>query len=178
MSGLQGRTALVTGAASPRGMGRAIVETLAAQGACVAASDIARPEPDPVMEALGYQYGAKQGLEETVAAARERGAEAEAICADVASPEDVEALVAQTVARFGGVDILVNVAGGSWGSNRVGGYDPEQWLRTVRVNLYGPFLTTRFSLPHMEKAGKGVIINIASVAAIRTHEMLSAYAER
>jgi 3-oxoacyl-[acyl-carrier protein] reductase len=156
-------------------MGRAIVEALAAAGADIVASDIAQADPDPLMEMLEYRYGAGAGLEETVKAAEALGVRALGVTADVTRPEEVEALVARTVEAFGRVDILVNVAGGSWGSNRVADYDPEQWLKTVRVNLFGVFLTTRQCLPHMERQGGGAIVNIASVAAIRAHEMISAY---
>ncbi len=175
MSELEGRTAIVTGAGSPRGMGRAIVETLAAQGANIVASDMAQGDPDMVMEALGYRYGAGEGLEESVAAAKALGVQAEAVCADVTQAEQVEALAAKAKEFFGRIDILVNVAGGSWGSNRVADYEPEAWLKTLHVNLFGTFLTTKYCLPHLEANKCGSIVNIASIAASRAHEMLSAY---
>lgn len=175
MKSLTNKVALVTGAGSPRGMGRAIVEALAAQGANMIVSDIAQGDPDPLMEMLGYRYGAGQGLDEAVAAAEAVGAHAAACTADVTQAEQVEALVAFAMQSMGRIDILVNVAGGSWGTNRVADYDPDQWLKTVRVNLFGPFLTTKYCLPHMEAQGGGSIVNIASIAAVRSHEMLSAY---
>ncbi len=175
MKELEGRVAIVTGAGSPRGMGRAIVEALAREGAAIVASDVAAVEPDPIMEMTGYAYGADQGLDQTLDAAQGLGVPAIAVRADVTSPEDVERLVAEAVKAFGRLDILVNVAGGSWGSNRVGDYEPDQWLKTIRVNLFGAFLTTKFCLPHFEAQGKGAIVNIASVAAIRAHDMVSAY---
>lgn len=172
---LEGRVALVTGAGSPRGMGRAIVEALAARGANIVASDIAEAHPDPLMEMMQYQYGASQGLEETVAAAKAHGVSAIAATGDVTQPADMEAVVQAAIDTFKRVDILVNVAGGSWGSNRVGDYDPEQWLKTLHINLFGTFLTTKFCLPHFEAQGKGAIVNIASIAASRAHQMISAY---
>lgn len=175
MKELEGRVAIVTGAGSPRGIGRAIVEALAAEGAQIAASDIAQADPDTLQQMFGYQYGAAQGLDATVEAAKAHGVEAIGVLANVADPADVEALVKAAAERFGRIDMLVNVAGGSWGTNRVGDYDPDQWLRTVQVNLFGTFLTTKYVLPHMEAQGAGAIVNIASVAAIRAHEMMSAY---
>lgn len=174
MNELEGRVAVVTGAGSPRGIGRAVVEALARQGANIVATDVATPEPDVIMQALGYEYGASQGLNDTADAARKLGADALAVCADVTSPADVEAMVNAAKDRFGHVDVLVNVAGGSWGSNRVGDYEPDMWLKTLHVNLYGTFLTTKYCLPLLEVQG-GVIVNIASIAALRSHDMVSAY---
>lgn len=174
MKELEGQVAIVTGAGSPRGMGRAICETLAGMGARIAASDLGNPEPDPVQQALGYAYGAGQGLDETVETAKSLGVDAIGIRADVTSPEEVESLVAQTVDALGRLDIVVNVAGGTWGSNTVQDYDPAHWLNTIKVNLFGTFLTTKFAVPRFE-AGGGCIINIASIAAERSLEMASAY---
>ena len=170
-----GKVALVTGAGSPRGMGRAIVEALARGGARIVASDVATARPDVLQEIMGYKYGADQGLDDTVAAARQLGVEAMAIRADVTLPDEVEALVNGAVKAFGRLDILVNVAGGSWGSNRVSDYEPEQWMDTIKVNLFGTFLTTRAALAAFERQGGVVIVNIASIAAARAHEMVSAY---
>lgn len=172
---LEGRVAIVTGTGSPRGMGRAIVELLAERGANIVASDVAEAAPDPLMEMMQYQYGAGVGLNETVAAAKAKGASAIGVTCDVTVPEEVEALVQATMDTFHRVDILVNVAGGSWGSNLVADYEPEQWLKTLHINLFGAFLTTKYALPHLEAAGKGAIVNIASIAAVRAHQMISAY---
>lgn len=174
-TGLAGKVAVVTGAGSPRGMGRAIVEALAAEGVHIAASDVGSPEPDPLMQMMDYRYGADEGLDATVEAAKALGVEAIGVRADVSDPEEVEALIAATASRLGGPDILVNVAGGSWGSNRTGDYDPEQWMKTVEINLFGTFLTTHYALPKMEAQGWGSIVNIGSMAAVRSHPMLSAY---
>ena len=174
MKELEGKVAIVTGAGSPKGIGRAVVEALAREGARIVATDIGKSDPDPVMEALGYDYGASRGLSETVAAAEGLGVEAAGIEADITNEEDVAALVKQTRDRFGGVDILVNVAGGAWGSNRVADYEADQWMKTVKVNLFGTFLMTRACLGIMENKG-GSIVSISSIAATRAHEMMSAY---
>jgi len=172
---LKGKCAIVTGCASPGGIGRAIVEALAVQGVNVCCSDIAAPQPDFLMEAMGYTYGAEQGLSATVDAAKSHGVHALAVTADVTDAEQVEAMVKQAHAQLGRIDILVNVAGGSWGSNRVAEYEPQEWLKTLHINLYGTFLTIKFALGYMENQGSGAIVNIASIAAERSHDMVSAY---
>ena len=174
MQELSNQVALVTGAGSPRGIGCAVVQSLAKAGAHIAATDIAAGQPDAIQQALGYRYGADQGLDATVETARAHGVEAIGITADVGDPAQVQALVQGVRDHFGRLDFLVNVAGGVWGSNRIGEYDPEQWWQTVRVNLYGVFLTTHYSLPLLEAQG-GSIVNIASIAAERSHDMLSPY---
>lgn len=174
MPELEGRAAIVTGAGNPRGIGRAVIEALAAEGANIVATDIAQSDPDPIMQVLGYDYGADLGLDNAVEAVRALGRQAVAVHADVTKPEEVQALVKEARAAFGRVAILVNVAGGSWGSNRVADYEPAQWLKTLHVNLYGAFLTAKCCLQDMEHHG-GCIVNVASVAAIRAHDMVSAY---
>jgi len=172
---LAGRTAIVTGAGSPRGMGRAIVEALAGMGANIVASDTPRPAPDPVMEALAYRYGAGEGLEQSVAAAKANGVDAIAAPGDITDAGDMKGLANAAMDAFGRIDILVNVAGGSWGSNRITDYEPEDWMKTIRTNLFGTFLATQACLQIMENQGAGAIVNIASIAGARAHEMLSAY---
>jgi len=175
MKVLENQIAIVTGAGNPRGMGRAIAEALAEAGAHVCASDVGESTPDPLMEALGYAYGAATGLDETVAAIQARGVEAVGVHCDVTDEEEVAALVEKARQSLGPPTLLVNVAGGSWGSNLVADYVPDQWLKTLQVNLFGVFLTCRAVLPHMVAEGKGAIVNIASIAAVRSHQMVSAY---
>jgi NAD(P)-dependent dehydrogenase (short-subunit alcohol dehydrogenase family) len=172
---LKGKYAIVTGCASEQGIGRAIVEALAQEGVNVCCTDIATATPDFLMEAMGYTYGGNEALEKTVAAAKAYGVNAIALTADVTKADEVEEMVKQAHAQLGRIDILVNVAGGSWGSNRVAEYDPEQWLKTLHINLFGTFLTTKFCLSYMENQGSGAIVNIASIAAERSHDMVSAY---
>jgi len=175
MEHLEDAVALVTGAGSPRGIGRAIVEQLAARGVNIVASDIATAAPDEYMLETGYRYGADMGLDETVAAAKKLGVSAIGLRCDITSPGDVDILVEEAMQVFKRIDILVNVAGGSWGSNRIGDYAPELWLKTLQTNLFGTFLTCRAVLPIMEQQESGAIVNIASIAAIRAHPLTSAY---
>jgi len=141
VSGLEGRAAVVTGAAG--GIGAAIAVALAAAGARVVVADVA-------------DGGATV---ETITAA---GGEALAVPCDVSDPGQVAAMVATAVERFGGLDVLVNDAGISGGSSLLHEMDVETWLRVVAVNLTGPFLCTRAAMPHLLASGRGRVVNIAS----------------
>jgi 3-oxoacyl-[acyl-carrier protein] reductase len=138
--------AVVTGAS--RGIGRAIAEALAAAGADVAICSRARDRVAPVAEAI------------TDATDRD----AIAVECDVTDAEAVDRLVDRTVDRFGGVDVLVNNAGGSSGEDApLHRVDEDSWDWHVDVNLKGPFLCTRAVLPHMVDDGGGRIVHVGSV---------------
>ncbi|MFA5028010.1 MAG: 3-oxoacyl-ACP reductase family protein [Candidatus Methylomirabilota bacterium] len=142
---LQGKVALVTGAA--RGIGRGIAVTLAGEGATVA---------------VNYRERA-DAAEETVRRIRENGGRAEAFRADVGQYAEAERLVAATLERFGRIDILVNNAG------VVTRYPilevpMDEWDRVVRTNLYGCFHCSRLVGRHMvERGGGGKIVSISSI---------------
>jgi len=140
---LEGRTAIVTGGA--RGIGRAVVERLLAEGARI-------------------MFCARRA--ESVAAALERfdaPGKVAGRAADVRRAEDVEAVVAEAEERFGGVDVLVNNAG-------IGVYaptadlTPDDWRRTIDTNLSGAFLFCRACLPRFRRRGGGRIVNVSSLA--------------
>lgn len=173
--GLKDKVALVSGAGSPGGLGAAIVDALAEEGVHIFACDMAPEQDDDAPPSMLAADPIAQGLGEGVAAAKARGVDAISARADLSEPEEVEALVARARNHFGQVDILVNVAGGSWGANRVGEYDVDAWRRTMEVNLYGVFLMTREILPMMEQQGGGAIVNVSAIAALRSHPMASAY---
>jgi NAD(P)-dependent dehydrogenase (short-subunit alcohol dehydrogenase family) len=154
MSGIEGRVALVTGAAG--GIGAAIAKGLAAAGARVVIADV------------------KDGAE-TVAAVEAAGGEALAVACDVADPEQVAAAVGAAVDRFGALDVLVNDAGIGGGSTLLHELEVEDWLRTVAVNLTGPFLCTRAAMPHLLASGRGRIVNIASTYGIVGAPLAPAY---
>jgi NAD(P)-dependent dehydrogenase (short-subunit alcohol dehydrogenase family) len=147
MSELQNRTALVTGAG--RGIGRAIAEELAAQGARVAVA--ARSEAE---------------LEDVVAGITKRGGSARAFAVDLFD-RDATVKLPQTVrSALGPIDILVNNAGiGSSASpGPVVQMDLDYWDRTLELNLTVPMLLSRAVLPEMVSRGWGRIIMIASIA--------------
>lgn len=144
------RVALVTGAS--RGIGRAIAETLAGRGFAVVlnASTLA-------------------GLEATRDEIVRRGGVAHAVAADVSDAKAVACMVADTDARFGRLDVLVNNAAVSL---RVNGRPPsleatplEHWDRMLDVNLKGAFLVCRAAVPLMKRNGWGRVIFIGSIGA-------------
>jgi glucose 1-dehydrogenase len=140
---LEGKVAIVTGASS--GIGYAIAQLFAKQGAAVAINYLAHPDE------------AKQLAAEIEAA----GGRALALKGDVSDAKDVEALVATTVETFGRLDVLVNNAG-------IEQHTPlleiaeEDWDRTIAVNLKGPFLCTQAAAKRMQEHG-GSIVNISSI---------------
>ncbi|WP_285415044.1 SDR family oxidoreductase [Variovorax sp. efr-133-TYG-130] len=139
---LQGKVALVTGGA--RDVGREIALGLAAEGAAVV---------------VNY-HGSKAGAEAVVSEIREHGGRALAIGCDISKLDAVQAMVAQTVAEFGGLNILVNNAGLVI-RKRFADTTPEEWRRQIDVCLYGTIHCTHAALPHLEaQKGAGRIITI------------------
>ena len=154
--GLRGKVTIVTGAAS--GIGREAACRLAAEGAKVLCVDID-----------------DKGALATVDDITEAGGEADAQGADVASASDVEELVAAAVARFGPLDVMVNIAG-------VEHFAPvtemleTDFERVLSINLKGTWLATKYAAAAMTAAGRGgSIINMSSLAGLVGFPGLSAY---
>lgn len=142
MGRLENKIAVVTGAG--RGIGRAIAEKLAAEGATVVVSDIDEASAVETANAIG---GKSVGLR-----------------ADVASRESVRSMVDEVGKRFGTVDVLVNNAG--W--DKAGPFldsDEADWERVVAINLFGMLHTTKAVLPLMVERGAGSVVNLGSDAA-------------
>lgn len=142
---LQGKVAIVTGGGA--GMGRAVVEGYAAEGATVVIAEL-----DP-----------KRG-EEALAAIRATGGEAIFVPVDLGSPAEVEALVQKAIAHFGRIDVLYNNAGVQMFGRDARAHElsDEVWERTMAVNLRGPWLTSKHVIPHMLRQGGGSIIHVGS----------------
>ena len=134
--------ALVTGGAS--GIGAACVHAFVRGGAKVAIVD------------RDQDLGAK-----TLTDVREAGGDAIFLPVDVAQPEAVEAMVADTIAAFGHLDIAVNNAGIGGEPNPTGSYSIEGWQKVIDVNLNGVFYCMRYEIPAMLAQGGGVIVNMA-----------------
>lgn len=146
MPRLNGKVAFVTGAGG--GIGQAVCERFLAEGARVAAIDI---NIEAARQAIA---GAGEG-------------QAVAIECDAGDGEAVRASIAQTVSVFGSLNVLCNIAGGS--SNRDGvvtDAPEEEFWRVIRVDLFGPFVSCKFGLPELIKAGGGSVINMTSMAAL------------
>jgi NAD(P)-dependent dehydrogenase (short-subunit alcohol dehydrogenase family) len=159
MAGLMdGKAGLVTGAAS--GIGRACAIRFAQEGAAVVVADLER---------------ARAGGEETVAAIRDAGGEAEFFACDVARAEDDEALVRFVVERFGRLDYAHNNAG--IGVHKLlADTEDGEFDRVIAVNLRGTFLGMKHQIRAMLPGGGGAIVNTSSNAGLRAVRLLSAYA--
>ena len=153
--GLNGKVALVTGAS--KGIGRAIAEEFAKEGAHV--SVCARGKHD---------------LDETAQSLRQHGVTVLAVQADVTKAEDVERVIAETIKVLGRIDILVNNAGTGWVDHTLTTTD-EQWRECMELNLYSAVRFTRGVTPHMRKQGGGRIINISTGGAHTPPALLPDY---
>lgn len=152
---LQNKIAIITGAGS--GIGRAIAEVFAKEGAKVIVAD--------------YKSAGGQETVKNIVAA---GGQAEFIQADVSKSDEIEAMVRVAAEKFGGLDILVNNAGVALMADLASTTD-EIWQKTIDVDLKGVFLGIKFAVPEMEKRGKGKIINIASIAGLVGFQGITAY---
>ena len=145
---LAGRVAIVTGAGS--GIGRATAERFLAEGAVVAALDLAPGSLETHPNLLLFAI-------------------------DVTDETALSACVGEVVRRFQKIDILVNNAGIST-YERLMESSPENWRRTMQVNLEAMYLLSRLVVPHMTRHGYGRIVNISSTQAFAAEATVGAYA--
>lgn len=152
----QGRVVIVTGGS--QGIGLAVARDLAARGMRVVIADLvnaqssARSLQDLGLKACGYEV-------------------------DVSDPEQVEGLVAYTLAEFGAIDALVNNAG-IYSSLMPTGFEsltPEDWRRVFDVNVLGLFLCCKAVMPAFRQAGKGSIVNLSSGVAFKGNPLMAHY---
>jgi NAD(P)-dependent dehydrogenase (short-subunit alcohol dehydrogenase family) len=150
MPRLSGRTAIVTGGA--KGIGRHYSRALAAEGARVMIADIADGRE------LAQEIAAEHGINSVASAV-----------VDVSDESSVKALAAQTIERFGQIDVLVNNAAlfAPLAETKCTEIDAALWDQVMAVNLRGPFLMVKHVAPHMIERGYGKIINIGSGTAFR-----------
>jgi NAD(P)-dependent dehydrogenase (short-subunit alcohol dehydrogenase family) len=175
MQGIAGRVALVTGAARPRGIGRATALRLAREGADVACLDIARPYAD----FPGHGVASSDDLDVVVAEIQALGRRAVALRADVSSWDEVHAAVESATDALGVITLVANVAGGAgfgMGLGPLVGISEAEWDVVVDVNLKGTWMVSRACANRMVAAGEaGRIVNVASQAGKRGFSGLGAY---
>ncbi len=140
---LNGKIAIVTGSGS--GLGKAIAQLLSQRGAVLAIVDM-------------VESAAKSAAQEIVG----QGGKAASFICDVANSQQVNQMVEQVVATFGGVDLLVNNAGVGDHSTPVDEMSDEQWNRMIDIHLGGAFRVTRAVVPVLKKRGGGRIVNMSS----------------
>lgn len=143
---LDGKVAVVTGAA--QGMGRAVAERFASEGASLVIVDVRA-----------------EGLHALASSLGDRAAETRIQVADIASADQVAGLVETVVTRLGRIDVLVNAAG-ILHSTRFDEMSVEEWDRVIGINLRGTFLLMRAVYPHMKACGRGSIVNFSSTAGL------------
>jgi 3-oxoacyl-[acyl-carrier protein] reductase len=160
MAALQGKVALVTGSTS--GIGRAIAERFAAEGASVVVCGRSRERGRPVASALIGQ-----------------GDQAVFIPVDIGDENQVKSLADAAVDEYGKIDILVNNAGPNGVAMAVGRFHElsgAAFGSNIDVGVHGLFWCCKYVLPHMIAAGGGSIVNISSLAAVRAIPRVGAYA--
>jgi len=153
---LSGKRALITGAS--RGIGAAIAERLAANGASIAV--------------VGRHL---EGLEEVATRLRSLGADTVVISANMSRSEDVMSILPKLQTSWDSVDILVNNAGTNPVYAPLTELEESAWDKVMDVNLKGPFLLSREVARLMSKTGSGAILNIASTGGLEPAPMLGAY---
>jgi len=153
---LSGKRAIVTGAS--RGIGAAIAERLATNGARIALVSRKR-----------------EGLEQVAGTLAELGADTLVVPANMSEPDDVLAICPAVVEAWGGVDILVNNAATNPVFGPLVDLEEKAWDKIIDTNLKGPFLLSREVARTMSEAGSGAIVNIASTGGLEPSPMLGAY---
>lgn len=163
MTDLAGKVAIITGGAS--GIGRAVVQRLCADGAAVLIADLNLPAAQAVAAHAPVPDGGSVPL---------------AFEADVSDEDNVVAMVAEVLDRYGRIDILHNNAA-ALGRDVIGRDGPvadteaDTWLATLSVNLVGPALAIKHVLPAMKNQRSGSIINTSSILALRGDRSRTAY---
>jgi NAD(P)-dependent dehydrogenase (short-subunit alcohol dehydrogenase family) len=156
MGRLENNNVIVTGGA--RGIGRAICELFAREGAAVAVTDIVDDEGEDLVETI-----------------KDAGGNAAFWHLDTSSEENVEQVLSEVSHRLGGIDTLVNNAGISGTNKPTHQIETEEWDKVIQVNVKGVFLCTKHAVPYMQKDKGGSIINLSSIYGLVGAPDLPAY---
>lgn len=154
---LADKVAIITGGA--RGVGKAIAQKFVEEGCSVAVADILEDR-----------------VKETAKELSQKGKEALGIKCDHTDTLQVQDMVNQVIKKWGKIDVLVNNAGAPSPARAVADCTEEVWNRTIDVNLTGPYLCSKYVVPHMKERKSGSIIHFASIAGIRPNSYMVAYA--
>lgn len=144
---LDGKVAVITGAGS--GMGRAMANLFAAQGAKVVAGEWNQETLDTVVAEIHAAQGSAVGVQ-----------------GDISKAEQAEAIVQKALDEFGRIDVLVNNAGVMDQNEAIGDVDDATWNRVLGINLTGTMFMTRAAVRSMAEQGSGSIINVASMGGL------------
>lgn len=155
MAKLENKVAIITGAAS--GIGRAAAKLFASEGAAVVVADIQEQAGQEVIDEIVANEG-----------------RAHFIRTDVAVEEDARQLVAETIAKFGKLDILYNNAGYEFEQD-AHSLSNEDWQQQIEVNLTGTFLCCKYALQYFLESSGGVILNTASISGFLPSPKRPAY---
>jgi NAD(P)-dependent dehydrogenase (short-subunit alcohol dehydrogenase family) len=148
MGRLEGKSVIITGAGS--GIGRAASLLFSKEGARLIAVD------------------RSEAVKDTVEQVKKAGGIAEAVMADAGSEQDVKAFIDLAVSKYGKLDAIWANAGVSGGLIPIAEQTVEHWQEILRINLIGPFLAIKYSMPHMIAQGHGAIVCTASVAGLKS----------
>ncbi|HSI17970.1 MAG TPA: SDR family NAD(P)-dependent oxidoreductase [Sphingomonas sp.] len=173
----RGRVAVITGAGRIGGIGEAIAQRLAREGADLVLADLCRDKPDVPRE----KFGSWEELEQVAERLRETGARVLAVKADVTDEAEVAALMGRAENDLGRLDCLFNNAGGGTGAGPVdqtpvAELDRADWDYTLRISLDSAYLCCKHASPRIARAGGGAIVNTCSISAHHGVAGISAYA--
>ncbi len=172
---LSGKVAIVTGAGRLRGIGRATANVLARMGADVVVTGTGR---DPSTFPPDEKKAGWRDIDSTADEVRSFGVKAKTVVMDVAKSDEVQALIADTVAELGSVDIIINNAAAPYGEDRVPvvEIDEDVFKKVLEVKVIGTYLCSKAAAIQMIKQGNGGrIINISSTAGKRGNARMAAY---
>lgn len=170
MTPLKGRTAIITGASAPNGIGRAIAMQLARDGAAVAVTDIAG-----VLHIDGGEADKQQLLQNLATNILANGGKAIALKMDVTDRADIETCIRRITETFEAPDILVNNAGTLAGTGPFMETTADEWTTSFNVNLLGVMQLSQAIIPGMRSAQGGAIVNIGSTGSLGAEPGFGAY---